>query len=314
MPTYQNSTWLSSRKLLGCHPPNSLTAFSVKKKKEEKKLLLRSSCMLTVILNFGNWKGGGLEGGCVCLVQLLLVTGCSLSGTRHGCHCGNVLCCCVCVRKGFRSKACDSEDVWGALRCPHSRNTATTTMRPANYASSMQMSCSESEGDRKSGKEQDRESTLRQRHNGLCEGPVCAPLSLRLLFNCHVYPATTSHVISTQCSVICVVTPLHSTMGSLLRDWFERGKLTYFMWEILIHSMELFSLCLQTAMGPINFWPVHILGTAVAFNGLLSSDSHVTVYLMRQITAAFYNWRRINETKNRIHIFMKSYVKMTIIK
>lgn len=139
------------------------------------------------------------------------------------------------------------------MRCPHSRNAATATMRPANYASSMQMSCRESERDGKSGKEQDRESTLRQRHNGLCEGPVCAPLSLRLLFNCHVYPATTSHVISTQCSVICVVTPLHSAMGSLLLDWFERGKLTYFMWGILIHSMELFSLCLQTAMGPINF-------------------------------------------------------------
>lgn len=139
------------------------------------------------------------------------------------------------------------------MRCPHSRNTATATMRPANYASSMQMSCRESKADRKSGKEQDRESTLRQRHNGLCEGPLCALLSLRLLFNCHVYPVTTSHVISTQCSVICVVTPLHSNVGSLLLDWFERGKLTYFMWEILIHSMELFSLCLQTAMGPINF-------------------------------------------------------------
>ena len=82
---------------------------------------------------------------------------------------------------------------------------------------------------------------------------MCNPLSQRLLFNCHVYPATTSHVISTQCSVICVVTPLHTTMGSLLLDWLERGKLTYFMWEILIDSMDLFSLWLQTAMGPINF-------------------------------------------------------------
>lgn len=57
---------------------------------------------------------------------------------------------------------------------------------------------------------------------------MCAPLSLRLLFNCHVYPATTSHVISTQCSVICVVTPLYSTMGSLLLDWLERGKIDIF--------------------------------------------------------------------------------------
>ena len=133
---------------------------------------------------------------------------------------------------------------------------------------------------------------------------MCAPLSLRLLFNCHVYPATTSHVISTQCSVICVVTPLYSTMGSLLLDWLERGKLTYFMWEILIHSMELFSLRFQTAMGPINFWPVRIPGTAVAFNGLVSSGSHVTVYLMRQITVVFYNRVRVDETKQYIHIHM----------
>lgn len=227
------------------------------------------------------WGCGG-----VCLVQLLLVTGCSLSGSRHGCHCGSVPCCCVCVREAFSSEPCDSEDVWGALRCPRSRNTATATMRPANYASSMQMSCRERETEQV--KESKRESTLRQRHNGLCEGSMCAPLSLRLLFNCHVYPATTSHVISTQCSVICVVTPLHSTTGSLLLNWLEQGKLTYFMWEFLIHSMELFSPCFQTAMGPINFWPVHILGTAVAFNGLVSFVSHVTVYLMRQITAAFY--------------------------
>lgn len=81
---------------------------------ESKKLLQQSSCMLTVILNFGNCKGLGLgvwgerE---MCLVQLLLVTGCSLSGSRHGCHCGCVLCCCVCVRKAFSSEPCDSEDV-----------------------------------------------------------------------------------------------------------------------------------------------------------------------------------------------------------
>lgn len=138
---------------------------------------------------------------------------------------------------------------------------------------------------RKKERECTRESALRQRHNGVCEGSMCAPLSLRLLFNCHVYPATTSHVISTQCSVICVVTPLYSTMGSLLLDWLERGKLTYFMWEILIHAMELFSLRFQTAKGPINFWPVHIPGTAVAFNGLVSSGSRVTVsHLMRHIT------------------------------
>ena len=139
------------------------------------------------------------------------------------------------------------------MRCPRSRNTATATMRPANYASSMQMSCRERETETEKEGERERERALRQRHNGACEGSMCAPLSLRLLFNCHVYPATTSHVISTQCSVICVVTPLYSTMGSLLLDWLERGKLTYFMWEILIHSMELFSLCFQTAMGPINF-------------------------------------------------------------
>lgn len=145
------------------------------------------------------------------------------------------------------------------MRCPRSRNTATATVRPANYASSMQIYCREREREsnrnieREREKERARESVLRQRHNGACEGSMCAPLSLRLLFNCHVYPATTSRVISTQCSVICVVTPLHSTMGSLLLEWLERGKLTYFMWEILIHSMELFSLRFQTAMGPINF-------------------------------------------------------------
>lgn len=152
-------------------------------------------------------------------------------------------------------------------------------------------------------KESKRERTLRQRHNAPCEGSVCAPLSLRLLFNCHVYPATTSHVISTQCSVICVVTLLHSTMGSLLLDWLERGKLTYFMWEILIHSMELFSLCFQTAMGPINFWPVHIPGTAVAFNGLVSSDSHVTVYLMRQITAVLYTVTESEFMKQKMYTY-----------
>lgn len=151
------------------------------------------------------------------------------------------------------------------------------------------------EGKTETVKESKRESMLRQRHNGLCEGSMSAPLSLRLLFNCHVYPTTTSHVISTQCSVICVVIPLRNTMGSLLLDWLERWKLTYFMWEILIHSMELFSLFLQIAMGPINFWPVHILGTAFAFNGLGSSGWHVTVYLMRRITAGFYNRVRINE-------------------
>lgn len=123
----------------GCHPPNSRTAFS-----ESKKLLQQSSCMLTVIPNFGNCKGGRE----MCLVQLLLVTGCSLSGSRHGCHCGSVLCCCVCVSKAFSSESCDSEDVWGALRCPRSRNAATATMRPANYASSMQMSSRERERER----------------------------------------------------------------------------------------------------------------------------------------------------------------------
>lgn len=35
-----------------CQPPNSHTAFS-----ESKKLLQQSSCMLTVIQNFGNCKG-----------------------------------------------------------------------------------------------------------------------------------------------------------------------------------------------------------------------------------------------------------------
>lgn len=55
----------------------------------------------------GVWGVGG--GGC--LVQLLLVTGCSLSGSRHGCHCGSVPCCCVCVREAFSSEPCDSEDV-----------------------------------------------------------------------------------------------------------------------------------------------------------------------------------------------------------
>lgn len=158
------------------------------------------------------------------------------------------------------------------------------------------------------GRESKWDCALRQRHNGVCEGSVCAPLSLRLLFNCHVYPATTSHIISTQCSVICVVTPLYSTMGSLLLDWLERGKLTYFMWEILIHSTELFSLRFQTAMGPINFWPVHIPGTAVAFNGLVSSGSHVTVSLMRQITVVFYS--RVRRDENDIHVIVEFNVKM----
>lgn len=145
-----DSTWVSSSKLLqhDCHPPNSLTQPS----QTAKKLLQWSSCMLTVILNFGNCKGGRE----MCLVQLLLVTGCSLSGSRHGCHCGSVLCCCVCVRKAFSSEPCDSEDVWGALRCPRSRNTATATMRPANYAFSMQMSCRERKTD--TGKERKRAS------------------------------------------------------------------------------------------------------------------------------------------------------------
>lgn len=124
--------------------------------------------------------------------------------------------------------------------------------------------------ERERDRNREKESTLRQRHNRVYEGSVCALVSLRLLFNCHVYPVTTSHVISTQCSVICVVTPLYSTMGSLMLDWHERGKLTYFMWEILVYSMELFSLLFQTAVGPINFWPVHFPGTAVAFNGLVS--------------------------------------------
>lgn len=79
-----------------------------------------------------------------------------------------------------------------------------------------------------------------QRHNRVCEGSMCALLSLKLLFNCHVYPVTTSRVISTQCSVICDVRPYYSTMGSLLLNWHKRRKLTYFMWEIWIHSMELF--------------------------------------------------------------------------
>lgn len=242
---------MSFLKLLHDATPSKLShrAFS-----ESKKLLQASSCMLTVIPNFGNCKGGRE----MCLVQLLLVTRCSLSGSRHGCHCGSVLCCSVCVRKAFSCEPCDSEDVWGALRCPRSRNTATAARRPANYASSMQMSCREAE------RQKQREST-RQRHNGVYEGSVCALLSLRLLFNCHVYPATTSHVISTRCSVICVVTPLHGTTGSLLLEWHELGKLTYFMWEILIHFMELFSLHFQTSMGPINFWPVRIPWTSAAF-------------------------------------------------
>lgn len=54
-----------TRKLLACHPPNSLTDFSVKK----KKILLQSSSMLTVILNFRNSKGEVAwgEGLCVCV-------------------------------------------------------------------------------------------------------------------------------------------------------------------------------------------------------------------------------------------------------
>lgn len=209
-PQQTATPWLSPSKL-------SHIASSESKK---KKLLQQCSCELTVILNFGNCKGGRE----MCLVQLLLVTGCSLSGSRHGCHCGSVLCCCVCVRKAFSSESCDSEDVWGALRCPHSRNTATATMRPANYASSMQMSHRARETETE--KESKRESALKQRHNRVCEGSMCAPLSLRLLFNCHVYPVTTSHVISTQCSVICVVTPLYGTMGSLLLAW--AGKIDIF--------------------------------------------------------------------------------------
>lgn len=141
VPTNLNSTWVTSCKLLQrcCHHPNSVTQpFQIAKK---NKLRQQSSCMLTVIMNFGNCKGVRE----MCLVQLLLVTGCSLSGSRHGCHCGSVLCCCVCVRKAFSSEPCDSEDVWGALRCPRSRNTATAARRPANYASSMQMSCRERE-------------------------------------------------------------------------------------------------------------------------------------------------------------------------
>lgn len=225
--------------------------------------------MLTVIRNFGNCRGSrGVGGWWMCLVQLLLVTRCSLSGSRHGCHCGCVPCCCVCVSKAFSSepltvRTCEVHwDVLilGILPLPP---WDQPIMPPACKC------LAEREGAR--------ESVLRQRHNGVCEGSMCAPLSLRLLFNCHVYPATTSHVISTQCSVICVVTPLYSTMGSLLLDWLEQRKLTYFMWEILIHSKELFSLCFQTAMGPINFWPVHIPGTAVAFNGLVRSGSHVTL-------------------------------------
>lgn len=90
------------------------------------------------------------------------------------------------------------------------------------------------------GRETERErESKRQRHNGVCEGSMCALLKLRLLFNCHVNPVTTSHVISTQCSVICVVTPYYSTMGSLLLNWHERTKLTYFIREIWIHSTEL---------------------------------------------------------------------------
>lgn len=106
------------------------------------------------------------------------------------------------------------------------------------------------------------------------------------------------HPMSLAHSVVSFVLSHHSTAPWGHYCWLELGKLTYFMWEILIHSMELFSLCFQTAMGPINFWPLHILGTAVAFNGLVSSGSHVTAYLMREITAAFYNRVTIDE-KNK---------------
>lgn len=89
-----------------CHS-EAVTLQTLRKKEEKKKLLQQSSCLLTVILNFGNCKRGRE----MCLVQLLLVTRCSLSGSRHGCHCGSILCCCVCVSKAFSSEPCDSEDV-----------------------------------------------------------------------------------------------------------------------------------------------------------------------------------------------------------
>lgn len=230
----------------------------------------------------------------MCLVQLLLVTRCSLSGSRHGCHCGSVLCCSVCVRKAFSCKPCDSEDVWGALRCPRSRNTATAARRPANYASSMQMSCREAE------RQKQREST-RQRHNGVHEGSVCALLSLRLLFNCHVYPATTSHVISTRCSVICVVTPLHSTTGSLLLEWHELGKLTYFMWErSWFTSFSCFLCTFKHPWGQLISDQCVSHGLQLLFNSLVSQLLHVMGYLMRQITVVFDTRITSNEKKKII--------------
>lgn len=221
------------------------------------------------------WKlQGGRE---MCLVQLLLVTGCSLSGSRHGCHCGSVLCCCVCVRKPFSSEPCDSEDVWGALRCPRFRNTATATMRPANYASSMQMSCrerrTETEKERKK-----QESGLRQRHNGICEGPVCAPLRLSLLFNCHVYPVTTSSVISTQCCVICAVKPPwghYCWTGLSGGNWHILcGKSWYTPWSCFLCAFK-------QPWGQLIFDQ----STSQRLLLLLMVWLHVTVYLMRPINA-----------------------------
>lgn len=129
---------------------------------------------------------------------------------------------------------------------------------------------------------------------------LCVPHSawdccLIAMFTQQLHPMSLAH------SVVSFVLSHHSTApwGHYCSTGLSGGKLTYFMWEILIHSMELFSLRFQTAMGPINFWPVHIPGTAVAFNGLVSSGSHVTVYLMRQITVVFYNRVRIDEKKQK---------------
>lgn len=112
---------------------------------------------------------------------------------------------CVAVfvsRKAFSSERCDSEDVWGALRCPHSRNTATAAIRPANYASSMQMSCRERDKKTERG-------SLRQRHNGVCEGSMCVlsdwDCCLIAMFTQRLHSMSLAH------SVVSFVLSHHST-------------------------------------------------------------------------------------------------------
>ena len=132
---------------------------------------------------------------------------------------------------------------------------------------------------------------------------LCVPRSvwdccLIAMFTQQLHPMSLAH------SVVSFVLSHHSTApwghycstGLSGENWHILcGKSWYTPWSC-------FLLRFQTAMGPINFWPVHIPGTAVAFNGLVSSGSHVTVYLMRQITVVFYNGVRVDETKQYIHI------------